>query len=1358
MVLLTVFVLLAGFAAAGAVAASAPPASAPAVAATGDSYKITTTAAGVYQVTHAGLTAVGFDPTGIDTATFQLLHFDQEVALIMRDGGDGRFDSGDSFLFYAEAMRTRYTAHNVYWFVAGESARALPGSLDGAPAAAPLDGSFTNTLHFEQDKVYRSSLPMTGDDADRWYWMFFQACAPGSRTCNDTFGAKNSRTLPGVVPAVSSTPFSATLTITLRGSSNEFANPDHHVKVFVNGTQVGDSYFEGQSPFTQPYTFDSSLLASGNNNFRFDFPDDLGAGVTNQGYINSFDLEYEADFTAQNDLLLFSGDEPGLHRFQINGFNDPDITLLDISDPQTPALIANGVVSGAGPYALTFQADNGAVLAAAAVQSGGAQYAAVSAAGLLAPSSIGPDTPSNLKDTNQGVDYLIITPAIFAAPAQQLADYRALANGFRTMVVDVQDIYDEFNGGLMNPTAIRDFIVYVAHEWEPPRLRYVVLMGDGHYDFLNFLGSPDQVFIPPWLAAVDPFQGETAADNRYVDIFGDEQYDADAGADFTIYNIELVNGHMLLSADFGFVPPVAAQASAVGPAAPDLVKAIGDMVFWDEDGDAIWDANERGMPGVTVELLQSGSVIATTVTDENGKYAFEDLGSGVYQVHFVLPSGWDFVTPDVGDADPPTDQSSYDSDADPITGLTPPITYTYPETFKANWDAGLVRAGAIGNRVWEDSNGNGLQDAGEPGISGVIVELLQGGSVISTTTTGAGGYFHFFAQPDGVYEMRIAAASLSGPLAGYTRSPRDQGFDTMPDLSLGRFPVNSVAEASEMVNRTINYETASPSGDWQKRVIYVADDPDTAGNFHEHSNEVADHIWPYPAESQKIYYKQNYATTAAMKAALIAGINAGAVFVTYNGHSSKIEWGGGDRFFTSADVNALSNTIFPIFLPMTCLEGQYINPSSPALGEVVVRTIGKGAVASFSPTGLGVATGHQFLYNSFFEGVVSGFSNELGDLTNYAKYTLFQSHSLFKDLLDTYVLFGDPALAAQIPGEPQADPAILKVVTPADTVQPGDTITYTITYSNAGEIPALNTVITDLLPAGLLSPVVTSAPPLTQNPGPNFSWNAGDLDPGEGGVITIVAMVDPGFVTPGQIINTAHIAAQGEDANPLNNQSTVTTPVEGLPGAIEGVTFRDPNANGVLEPDETGRVPDVPITATLVGVGTVYTTVSDSDGLWSLTGLPPGQYEVTAPQLLPGLFRMTPVPILVNVPTGGTVSNVNIGYISPTAVTLVAFEANVAPDGILITWQTATEANLRGFYIRRSANAEDQGKRISPLLPAGVGSNDYRFIDHSASGDGWFYWLEAVEMEGASEFFGPISLLPPAGGAASAVYLGLILR
>ncbi len=102
----------------------------------------------------------------------------------------------------------------------------------------------------------------------------------------------------------------------------------------------------------------------------------------------------------------------------------------------------------------------------------------------------------------------------------------------------------------------------------------------------------------------------------------------------------------------------------------------------------------------------------------------------------------------------------------------------------------------------------------------------------------------------------------------------------------------------------------------------------------------------------------------------------GALFVAYNGHSKKRTWG--DNFLRQSDIkDLLHNSVYPIFLPMTCLEGQFITPGLTTLAEQAVRTLGHGAVASWSPTGLGVATGHKFLYDSFFEAVVSGESVEM---------------------------------------------------------------------------------------------------------------------------------------------------------------------------------------------------------------------------------------------------------------------------------------------------------------------------------------------------------------------------------------------
>jgi len=1314
----------------------------------GERYKIIISEAGVYRITYAALTAAGFNPSGIDTDTFQLFNDDEEVALFMFDGGDHRFDAGDYFLFYGEAKLTRYTTTNVYWFVAGVNVRLLTTPVNGSPAGAPLAPGFESRLHFEEDLIYQSGVPMTGDDEDRWYWKYFLGCLTTSRTCRDVEGYKNTRNFTVDLIDLSTQPYSATLTVTVRGNSNEYQNPDHQIQVSVNGTQVSDDTFDGQIEYTDVISVSSSLLNNGANTITMVFPY-LGTDIKNEGYINWFDIAYFRDFQAVNDELRFDYDQPGAHLFAIGQFTQTAVIGLDITAPKQPRWIDGIVVSGTGPYTATFEAT--VPLAAQAVDAAGASFIVLSPLAYRTPDSITFDPPANLRAINQGADYLIISHADFLTQAQQLADYRTQANGFRTKVIDVQDIYDEFNNGLMDPVAIRDFISYASHYWQPPRPRYVVLMGDGNYDFHHNLSS-EAIYVPPWLGAVDPFQGETAADNRYVDIFGDEEYDSDGNNAHVSEDIVIQDQHMELTVDFGYhlatSNALQAQSPAVTqPDTPTLVKAIGDQVFWDEDLDGIWDSNERGVPGVVINLLENDVVTRTVVTDEQGKYFFEDIPSGVYVVEVVPPTGWQLTVQDAGD------DERYDSDFDPVLGRTVPITYTYPESAQDDWDAGLIYPGTIGNLVWEDLDADGYQDAGEPGIPGVVMNLLQSGSVISTTVTDSNGFYFFTGLSDGIYEVQVDASNFSGVLAGYVISPQDQGYDTMPDLHLGRFPVNNVSEASEMVNRIIAYETSSSPGEWQKRVIFVADNTDPAGNFYEHSNAVADYIWPYPESSQKIYYLDNYTNSSDVKAAIINGIDQGAIFVTYNGHSSKRTWG--DGFFDRVDIDSLNNTIFPVFLPMTCLEGQYINPGFASLGEQAVRTIGKGAIASWSPTGLGVATGHQFLYNTFFTGVTSG-ETMLGPLTTLAKQSLFESHSTFRDLLDTYVLLGDPALAVQMP---DADVGIVKTTTASQPLLAGEPLTFTLQYSNTGVLTATNVLITDTWPSDLLNPTVTADPPLTQLPGPNFSWSVGDLVPGATGIITVTATVNPAISSPRNIDNTALISTSAADYSPANNQSTSTVSVLSIPVTLGGVTWYDVNGNTVKDTQETVPVPGVPISATNTSTLQNYTTVSDAVGHWQLNDLPAGSYEVTA-AIPVGLTMTTMPPLTTTLLPGETDTNLNFGYVSPTAVDLASFSATRNPEGVLIQWLTSDESNTLGFYLWRSSSSEQPNKRITALLPAhnqGLGQH-YNYLDRLVDDSTWYYWLEAVDVTGTSEFFGPVSVPAPSEGAAQALYLGFILR
>jgi len=83
-------------------------------------------------------------------------------------------------------------------------------------------------------------------------------------------------------------------------------------------------------------------------------------------------------------------------------------------------------------------------------------------------------------------------------------------------------VYDEFTYGLRDAHAIRDFLRYAYENWAKPEPTYVLLVGDGHYDLRDYKQSGLRNYIPPYLAVVDPWLGETAADNRYVSVSGED--------------------------------------------------------------------------------------------------------------------------------------------------------------------------------------------------------------------------------------------------------------------------------------------------------------------------------------------------------------------------------------------------------------------------------------------------------------------------------------------------------------------------------------------------------------------------------------------------------------------------------------------------------------------------------------------------------------------------------------------------------------------------------------------------------------------------------------------------------------------
>ena len=191
------------------------------------------------------------------------------------------------------------------------------------------------------------------------------------------------------------------------------------------------------------------------------------------------------------------------------------------------------------------------------------------------------------------------------------------------------------------------------------------------------------------------------------------------------------------------------RPGAIDAACTPQTGSIGDRLWYDTDGDGAQDSGEPGLSGMTVELLNSGgTVIATKTTDSNGIYTFTSLAAGTYTVRVV-------------DLDLPGRR--------PGTHLRPrrhghrPYRRGHPQRpvrpAPTSTSATAAR-GPLGDRVWNDADGDGIQDAGEPGINGVTVRLFLGTTEVATHVTAGNGNYTFTNLPETTYTVRIDTATL----------------------------------------------------------------------------------------------------------------------------------------------------------------------------------------------------------------------------------------------------------------------------------------------------------------------------------------------------------------------------------------------------------------------------------------------------------------------------------------------------------------------------------------------------------------------------------------------------------------------
>jgi hypothetical protein len=380
-----------------------------------------------------------------------------------------------------------YSDATVYRLQKGDG--LLMAAATVTPAGPGAGGSFPAALHAERDAFAATVLPLD-PESDYWFWEFLQGDDP-------TYGH---RAFPLDAPGVAAG--GGALTVSLQGATASGIAGEHHALVALNGAPLGETSWTGIAARQATFAIPSGLLQETGNQVTVTAQTGSGAPYS-FFYVDSFDLSYPRSFRAAGDGLAFTAGGP---QVTVGGFSSPAVPLLDVADPLHPRWLtgAAAAADGAGGYQVSF------------APSAQARYLAAGPAAVATLAADRAWSPAALKARGNRAAYLVIAPVALRDAAERLANLRR-AQGLEAMVVDLDQIMDEFNAGSSDPHAIRAFLAWAYGHWSLPP-RYVALAGAGTVDYRNLLGYGDDLVPPLMLRSAS---GLFPSDNLLGDVDGD---------------------------------------------------------------------------------------------------------------------------------------------------------------------------------------------------------------------------------------------------------------------------------------------------------------------------------------------------------------------------------------------------------------------------------------------------------------------------------------------------------------------------------------------------------------------------------------------------------------------------------------------------------------------------------------------------------------------------------------------------------------------------------------------------------------------------------------------------------------------
>lgn len=452
---------------------------------------------GIYKITRQMLTSIGIDAS-VDPRTIKIYNnggktlpeniyaerpvdlVENAITIVGED--DGVFNDNDYILFYGrgtsfwdynntsnriERAYHPYSNENYYWITYGGNNGKRISTKSSLSQSNPLVKTTSKAFEFwDEDKINigNSGRLFLGDDfsanmKSRTYTKLLEGFVQGSQI-NYTFRFLNA----------------ASSSVMLRIEESGTKIVDRALSGISSGSYMYAYPFDGTATFTGNLSENRSLL-------KFTFDTQISAAY---GYIDYYEIQYLRELKTVSDQMIFFSDREGtVVEYHLSNFSSSDVMIFDVSDYSTVKLLSSANSGGN----CTFQVDE--------PSNSISKYLAVLPSKFKTPVNFTEMKNQNLRATSPGAKHIIITHKNFIEQAERLRTYREnqAPAPMTSLVFNVDDIFNEFSGGVRDVSGIRDFLKYAYDNWQI-RPEYVLMFGDGDYDYRNIEGNNLNFVIP----------------------------------------------------------------------------------------------------------------------------------------------------------------------------------------------------------------------------------------------------------------------------------------------------------------------------------------------------------------------------------------------------------------------------------------------------------------------------------------------------------------------------------------------------------------------------------------------------------------------------------------------------------------------------------------------------------------------------------------------------------------------------------------------------------------------------------------------------------------------------------------------